>query len=206
MRRREPLEAGRVFRVGGASATREVTSGEKLESVNRTGERGWGRGAYTKQEAGKRNVQEAPGWIVMRGQGRSRLSLQDRMVRLQGAWDATLGSPDFRWAPPEAWKGERPRPSSEPEDIRGEGTRQEAEDQAGTHCRHSGGRHPGCEQRSRSSKGEQASGAAQKVKPAGPTDETWPVTTGAVPTDAPALRPSAADHANYRHWGPGLSS
>ena len=142
----------------------------------------------------------------MRGQGRSRLSLQDRMVRLQGAWDATLGSPDFRWAPPEAWKGERPRPSSEPEDIRGEGTRQEAEDQAGTHCRHSGGRHPGWEQRSRSSKGEQASGAAQKVKPAGPTDETWPVTTGAAPTDAPALRPSAADHANYRHWGPGLSS
>lgn len=29
-----------MFRAGGASATREVTSGEKLESVNRTGERG----------------------------------------------------------------------------------------------------------------------------------------------------------------------
>ena len=47
MRRREPLEAARVFRAGGAGATwevtQEVTSREKLESVNKTGDRGWGR-------------------------------------------------------------------------------------------------------------------------------------------------------------------
>lgn len=182
MRRRELLEAARVFRAGGAGATwevtQEVTSREKLESVNKTGDRGWGRGAYTKQEAGKRNVQEALGWFAMRGQGRSTLSLEDKgWSDSRGTWNATLGSSDFRWAPPEAWKGVRPRPSSEPDDVHGEGTteeaRQEAEDQAGTHCSHSGGRHPGCEQRLRSSKGEQGFGAAQKVKLVGLRDQTW---------------------------------
>ena len=114
MRRREPLEAARVFRAGGAGATwevtQEVTSREKLESVNKTGDRGWGRAAYTKQEAGKRNVQEAPGWFAMRGQGRSRLSLEDKgWSDSRGTWNATLGSSDFRWAPPEA------SPASHPE-------------------------------------------------------------------------------------------
>lgn len=92
MRRRGTTEAGRVFRAGGASGT-GGDIWEKLESVNRTGERGGGR---------KRNVQEALGWIVMRGQGRSRLSLQDRMVRPVGPGTPRWAPQDFRWAPPEA--------------------------------------------------------------------------------------------------------
>ena len=64
MRRRESLEAARVFIAGGAGATwevtQEVTSREKLESVNKTGDRGWGRAAYTKQEA-------AQGWQSLVG-------------------------------------------------------------------------------------------------------------------------------------------
>lgn len=140
----------------------------------------------------------------MRGQGRSRLSLQDRMVRLQGAWDAHAGLPGTSGGYHQRPEGERPsRPSSEPEDIRGEGTRQEAEDQAGTHCHHSGGRRPGCEQRSRSSKVSR-----KRSSPEGQAEGTNRRDVGAgdhrghVPGQMhSALRPSAVDHCELQALG-----
>lgn len=59
MRRRELLEAARVFRAGGAGTTwevtQEVTSREKLESVNKTGDRGWG-GVHTQSRRQARGM------------------------------------------------------------------------------------------------------------------------------------------------------
>lgn len=132
------------------------------------GERGGGGGVQTQSRRPQRGMFRKHD----EGSGQERLSLEDKgWSDSRGTWNVTLGSPGLRWAPLEACEGGRPRPSSESEDICGGGTteeaRHEAEDHAGTHCRHSGERCPGREPRSKSSKGEQGCGAAQKVKPVG---------------------------------------
>lgn len=173
-----------MFRAGGAGmtweVTQEVTSREKLESVNKMGREGVGEGWRQKAGGSKEEYSGSTRVVCEEGSGQERLSLEDKgWSDSRGTWNATLGSPGLRWAPPEVCEGGRPRPSSESEDIRGGGTteeaRHEAKDQAGTHCRRSGERCPGCERRSKSSKGEQVAsskgeqgcGAAQKVKPVG---------------------------------------
>ena len=99
---------------------RRWASREKLESVQRKGEREDG-GRVHKQTGGmKEKCSGTARWFVMSGQGRGGLSVEDKgWSDSRGALNAMLSGPGFGWAPPKGCKGGRPRPSSESEDISG---------------------------------------------------------------------------------------
>lgn len=95
MRRRELLEAARVFRAGGAGATwevtQEVTSREKLESVNKTGDRGWG-GCIHKAGGRKEECSGSTRVVCDEGSGQEQAELGgQRLVRLQGDLECHTG-------------------------------------------------------------------------------------------------------------------